>query len=234
MAVILVTGATDGLGRLVAADLAERGHEVLVHGRDRARVDAVADEIGAAGSHLADFSSLDDVRALAGSLDELDVLVNNAGLMLLGEVDGADTDDWRRMIDANLLGLMYMTHAALPHLLRRRGTIVQMSSIAGRVARAGNGVYAATKFGVNAFSESLRQEVAAEGVRVVVVEPGVVDTELRTHITQQAARERIEASAAAMRQLQPEDIAAAVLYAITQPEHVSVNELFLRPTDQSW
>jgi NADP-dependent 3-hydroxy acid dehydrogenase YdfG len=129
---------------------------------------------------------------------------------------------------------MYMTHAALPHLLERRGAIVQLSSSSGRVARPGSAVYSATKFAVNAFSESLRQEVTARGIRVIVLEPGVVETELRDHITDRAAREQIAAAAASVRQLQPEDVAAAALYAVSQPEHVAVNEVFIRPVDQTW
>ena len=123
---------------------------------------------------------------------------NNAGVMLLGTIEGADTEDWRRMMDTNVLGLMYMTHAALPHLLASRGTVVNVSSVAGRIVSRGSGVYNASKWAVNAFSESLRQEVTERGVRVVVVEPGMVATELRTHITQAAARERSEARAQAM------------------------------------
>ncbi len=138
------------------------------------------------------------------------------------------------MLDTNVLGLMYMTYAALPHLLERQGSIVQLSSSSGRVARPGSAVHSASKFAVNAFSESLRQEVTARGVRVVVLEPGVVETELRDHITDAAAKERMNAAAASVRQLQPEDVAAAALYAVSQPEHVSVNEVFIRPVDQTW
>jgi len=238
----LVTGASSGIGRAIAAALAVEGATVVAASRRQDRLADLVREVGDRGGRIVahDLDVTDErscraaVQRTADEFGGLDILVNNAGLMLLGQIDGADPEDWRRMIDTNLLGLMYMTHAALPHLVPRRGTIVQMSSIAGRFARAGNGAYAATKFGVNAFSESLRQEVAGQGVRIVVVEPGVVDTELRTHITQQAALERIEATAASMRQLQPQDIATAVLYAVIQPDHVSVNELFIRPTDQTW
>jgi NADP-dependent 3-hydroxy acid dehydrogenase YdfG len=127
---------------------------------------------------------------------------------------------------------MYVTHAALPHLLGSRGTVVQVSSVAGRVARKGSAVYNASKFAVNAFSEGLRQEVTGRGVRVVLVEPGIVDTELRDHITQPQAKEMIRSVAASMTQLTSEDVAAAVVYAVTAPPHVAVNEVLLRPTDQ--
>jgi NADP-dependent 3-hydroxy acid dehydrogenase YdfG len=172
------------------------------------------------------------VERTVAELGGLDVLVNNAGVMLLGPVEGADTEDWRRMVSTNVLGLMYMTHAALPHLLARQGTVVQLSSVAGRTARSGAGVYNASKWAVNAFSESLRQEVTARGVRVVVVEPGAVATELTDHITHPGAKEQIRGFVQQMRALQPEDIAAAVLYAVAQPPHVAVNEILVRPTDQ--
>jgi NADP-dependent 3-hydroxy acid dehydrogenase YdfG len=136
------------------------------------------------------------------------------------------------MINTNVLGLMYVSHAALPHLLESKGTLVQVSSVAGRLARLGSGAYNASKWAVNAFSESLRQEVTARGVRVVLIEPGMVDTELRTHITQRAAKDNAYARAATMRQLQAGDIAAAILYAATAPEHVAINEILIRPTDQ--
>ncbi|HYN97098.1 MAG TPA: SDR family NAD(P)-dependent oxidoreductase [Pilimelia sp.] len=238
----LVTGASSGIGRATALALAAEGADVAVGARRTGRLAVLAEELVAMGvrSAVLELDVADEaacaraVQAAVAALGGLDILVNNAGVMLLGDIEGADIEDWRRMVDTNLLGLMYMTHAALPHLLARRGTIVQMSSTAGRTVRAGTGVYNATKWAVNAFSESLRQEVTARGLRVVVVEPGIVATELREHITQPAAKERIEATAAGMRQLQPADVAAAVLYAVGQPAHVAVNEVLVRPTDQGW
>lgn len=238
--VALVTGASSGIGEATALALAAEGASVAIGARRADRLETLRAKLAA-----------DDVPTLAVDLDVtdenacraavthtvqelggLDILVNNAGVMLLGTIEGADTEDWRRMVETNVLGLMYMTHAALPHLLERRGAVVQVSSVAGRVARLGGGVYNASKFAVNAFSESLRQEVTTRGVRVVVVEPGIVETELRDHITQADAKERIEAAAGSVRQLQSGDVAAAVVYALTQPEHVAVNEVLLRPTDQ--
>jgi NADP-dependent 3-hydroxy acid dehydrogenase YdfG len=238
----LVTGASSGIGRAIALALAGAGAQVAIGARRRDRLTALASRIEEQGASALplDLDVTDEDacrRAVQQTVDELgglDILVNNAGLMLLGQVEGADTGDWRRMLETNVLGLMYMTHAALPHLLRRRGAIVQLSSSSGRVARPGSAVYSATKFAVNAFSESLRQEVTARGVRVIVLEPGVVETELRDHITDRAAREQIAAAAASVRQLQPEDVAAAALYAVSQPEHVAVNEVFIRPVDQTW
>lgn len=132
-------------------------------------------------------------------LGALDILVNNAGVMLLGPIEDADTEDWRRMIDTDVLGVMYMTHAALPHLLRARGTVVQLSSVDGRTAGALTGVYNAAKWAVNAFSESLRQEVTTRGVRVVLIEPGATATDLASHITHAPTREAVAEFAAALR-----------------------------------
>ena len=159
------------------------------------------------------------------------VSVERATLRLAG-LEGADTEDWRRMIHTNVLGLMYVTHAALPHLLETKGSLVQVSSVAGRVARVGSGAYNASKWAVNAFSESLRQEVTARGVRVVLIEPGMVATELGDHITDQGAKAALQQRREQMTPMEADDIARAVLYAVTQPPHVAVNEILIRPTDQ--
>jgi clavulanate-9-aldehyde reductase len=238
----LVTGASSGIGRAVAVALAGEGAQVAAGARRRSRLDELHEQLSGLGvrSLTLELDVTDEVSCRAAVADTvadlgaLDILVNNAGVMLLGRVEGADTEDWRRMVATNVLGLMYMTHAALPHLLDRRGAVVQLSSAAGRAVRAGNAVYAATKVAVNAFSEGLRHEVTSRGLRVIVMSPGVAETELRDHITQPAAKEQIEQAAAGMRQLQPEDVAAAVVYALTQPDHVSVNEVLMRPTDQAW
>ncbi|HEY9350408.1 MAG TPA: SDR family NAD(P)-dependent oxidoreductase [Acidothermales bacterium] len=238
--VALVTGASSGIGWATAVALGAAGADVAIAARRADRLEELHKQLVEGGVRASaldlDVASEEACRAaVQDCVDEfgaLDVLVNNAGVMLLGTIEDADTEDWRRMMDTNVLGLMYMTHAALPHLLGSRGTVVNVSSVAGRIVSKGSGVYNASKWAVNAFSESLRQEVTERGVRVVVVEPGMVATELRTHITQAAARERSEARAQAMRQLQSEDIAAAVVYAATQPDHVAVNEILIRPTDQ--
>ena len=154
-------------------------------------------------------------------------------LMLLGSIDGANTEDWRRMVNTNILGLMYATHAVLPILKAQGGGhIVNISSVAGRTARAGSGVYNATKWGVGAFSESLRQEVYKDKIRVTIIEPGAVATELSNHITDTEAKERIEEWVKSMTPLESEDIARAIVYAVSQPPHVNVNEILIRPTEQ--
>lgn len=236
--VVLVTGASSGIGEATALALSKAGARVAVGAR---RADRLGDLAGrASGEVLAvelDVTREQSCRAAVAATVErfggLDVLVNNAGLMLSGPILGADTAEWTRMVETNLLGSMYMAHAALPHLLERKGVLVQISSTSGRTASAGGGVYAATKFGVNAFSEALRQEVTAQGVRVVVIEPGFVATELAGHITDPGMRALARDLMNSMRTLEPDDIADAVLYAVRQPGHVAVNEILLRPTDQT-
>ncbi|MFD6994248.1 SDR family NAD(P)-dependent oxidoreductase [Streptomyces sp. NPDC059943] len=236
--IALVTGASSGIGRATALALAKAGARVAVGARRTDRLKSLAQdapgEILVLELDVTDRRSVQD--AVATTVDHygaLDVLVNNAGVMLSGPILGADTAQWTRMVETNLLGSMYAVHTALPHLLSRKGAVVQISSTSGRTASAGGGVYAATKFGVNAFSEALRQEVTAQGVRVVVIEPGFVATELTSHLTDPAMQAAAKGMADSMRTLQAEDIAGAVLYAITQPAHVAVNEILVRPTDQT-
>lgn len=235
---VLVTGASSGIGEATALALSAAGADLAVGARRADRLATLADK--APGEVLPlnlDVTDQQSVQAAAAATVEhfggLDVLVNNAGVMLSGPIAGADTTEWTRMVETNLLGSMYAVHAALPHLLKSKGTVLQVSSTSGRIASAGGAVYAATKFGVNAFSEALRQEVTAQGVRVVIVEPGFVSTELADHISDPATRAAAQQMAASMRTLQPEDIANAVVYALTQPEHVAVNEILIRPTDQT-
>jgi NADP-dependent 3-hydroxy acid dehydrogenase YdfG len=240
--VALVTGASSGIGEATAIALADAGAAVVLAAR---RVDRLAELAGVLAERGAKATTVDldvddeascrrSVARAVADFGQLDILVNNAGVMLLGKIEGADTTDWRRMINTNLLGSMYMAHAALPHLLATRGAIIQVSSVAGRQVRVGSGGYNASKWGIGAFCESLRMEVTARGVRVVLIEPGAVDTELRDHITDPAAKAAANESVAKMRALQSADIANAVVYAVTQPEYVAVNEILIRPTDQSW
>ncbi|MFG1856439.1 SDR family NAD(P)-dependent oxidoreductase [Actinomadura geliboluensis] len=236
--IVLVTGASSGIGEATALALSAAGADLAVGARRADRLATLADK--APGEVLPlnlDVTDQQSVQAAVAATVEhfggLDVLVNNAGVMLSGPIAGADTTEWTRMVETNLLGSMYAVHAALPHLLKSKGTVLQVSSTSGRIASAGGAVYAATKFGVNAFSEALRQEVTAQGVRVVIVEPGFVSTELADHISDPATRAAAQQMAASMRTLQPDDIANAVVYALTQPEHVAVNEILIRPTDQT-
>jgi len=239
--VALVTGASSGIGEATALVLARAGARVAIAARRRERLDGVARRIADLRSESlvleADVARVEAAESIVARTVErwgrIDVLVNNAGLMLLSPVDRAGVDDWRRMLDLNLLGLMVTTRAALPHMRRQKdGHVVNISSTAGRVANPDAAVYAATKFGVGAFSEALRREVYRDGIRVTLIEPGAVDTELREHVPDAETRDRIDTWARSMRQLKSEDVAAAILYAVSQPPHVNVNEILLRPTDQ--
>lgn len=235
--VALVTGASSGIGEATALALAAEGARVALAARRTDRINALADKLGDAAIAV-ELDVTDEgqcrnaVVATVEAFGKLDIVVNNAGVMLLGLIEGADTEDWRRMIHTNVLGLMYVTHAALPHLLETKGSLVQISSVAGRLARLGSGAYNASKWGVNAFSESLRQEVTTRGVRVVLIEPGMVATELGDHITDPMAKAVLQQRREQMTPLEADDIARAVLYAVTQPAHVAVNEILIRPTDQ--
>ncbi|WP_424019639.1 SDR family oxidoreductase [Halorientalis pallida] len=239
--VALVTGASSGIGRATAKTLADAGAAVAVTARRTDRIETLAEEIESEGGEAlaitADVTETDDVERMIERTREelggLDILVNNAGVMLLAPVIRADLDDLQQMLDVNLMGLMAATRTALPGMLEQdSGHIVNISSVAGRRANEASGGYSATKFGVNAFSESLRKETADSGVRVTVIEPGAVDTELGQHIPDEQVMERMAEMVQDMTVLQPEDIAAAIRYAVTQPPRVSVNELLVRPTDQ--
>ncbi|TPK18393.1 SDR family NAD(P)-dependent oxidoreductase [Mesorhizobium sp. B2-5-9] len=238
--VALVTGASSGIGEATAAALAAAGARVAVAARRVDRLEALAariEKIGGTALRIeADVTSNDDVAAMVGKVvaewGRLDILVNNAGVMLLSPAAEATLDDWRHMVELNLLALMGVTKAALPHLKAAKGHIVNVSSVAGRVANPGASGYAATKFGVVGFSESLRREVYADRVRVTVIEPGLVRTELGDHITNAASKAGLDQRLATMEALTAEDVAAAILYAIGQPARVNVNEIVIRPTDQ--
>lgn len=238
--VALVTGASSGIGEAAAAALAAAGAKVAVAARRADRLEALAVRIEKAGGTAlrieADVTSNGDVTAMVEKVvaewGRLDILVNNAGVMLLSPAAEATLDDWRRMVELNLLALMGVTKAALPHLKAAKGHIVNVSSIAGRVANPGASGYAATKFGVVGFSESLRREVYADKVRVTVIEPGLVRTELGDHITNAASKAGLDQRLATMEALTADDVAAAILYAVSQPSRVNVNEIVIRPTDQ--
>ncbi len=238
--VVAVTGASSGIGEATALACARAGAAVALAARRGERIEALAARITEEGGRAiaipTDVGDEAQARAFIerthSELGRLDVLVNNAGVMLLGPIENAPTDEWRRMIEANVFGVLYCTHAALP-LMRQQGGghIVNVSSVAGRVARAGSGVYNLTKFGVGAFSESLRQEGVPLGVRVTLIEPGAVDTELSGH-NRPEVLEQIKQRFGNIERLTAEDIAAAVLYAIGQPPHVSINEVLVRPSGQ--
>jgi NADP-dependent 3-hydroxy acid dehydrogenase YdfG len=242
--VVLVTGASSGIGAATATALAAQGAAVALAARRGDRLGAVAAEIRQQGGTalVLECDVTDEQQAAGavertvGELGRLDTLINNAGVMLLGPVVGAPMPEWQQMVQLNVLGLLYCAHAAVPHLLRAAedeprhvADMVNISSVAGRAARNGNGVYSLTKHGVGAFSESLRQEVTKRYVRVSLVEPGATSTELASH----NRPEVLESMRSQFGQtMDAADIADAITYIVTRPRHVAINEMLIRPTEQ--
>jgi NADP-dependent 3-hydroxy acid dehydrogenase YdfG len=244
--VALVTGASSGIGEATALALAGEGAAVALAARRRDRLDGLAQKLSGDGGRVlvSETDVTDEEQAIAAvettveQLGRLDIVVNNAGLMLLGPIVGADTSEWTRMVELNVLGLMYVTAAALPHLLRAAdeeprqvSDLVNVSSVAGRVARLGSGAYNATKWAVNAFSEALRQEITERHVRVTLVEPGAVSTELAGH-NRPEVLSALRSSLGDIERMEAEDIADAITYVVTRPRHVALNEVLIRPTEQ--
>ena len=239
--IALVTGASSGIGEATALALAEQGAKVAIAARRKERLDQLAAKLVGLGAKplvlVADLASEAEAQRVVKETEahygRLDILVNNAGVMYLEPVAEADLGRWRRMLELNVLGLIASTQAALAGMRERRdGHIVNISSVAGRVANPSAAAYAASKFGVVGFSESLRREVYKDKIRVSVIEPGMVDTELREHIGHEASRRAVNTRAGEMRQLQAEDIADAILFCVTRPDYVCINEVLMRPTDQ--
>ncbi|HEX4186919.1 MAG TPA: SDR family NAD(P)-dependent oxidoreductase [Solirubrobacteraceae bacterium] len=238
--VVAITGASSGIGEATALACARAGAAVALAARRADRIEALAERISADGGRAiavpADVGEEDQAQAFVerahAELGRLDVLVNNAGVMLLGPIENAPTEEWRQMIHVNVFGVLYCTHAALP-LMHAQGSghIVNISSVAGRFARAYSGVYNLTKFGVGAFSEALRQETAPLGIRVTLIEPGAVATELAGHNRPEII-ETIQKNFADVTLLSAEDIARTIAFTIGQPQNVSLNEVLIRPTGQ--
>jgi len=242
--VALVTGASSGIGEATARALARQGARVAVAARRRDRLDALAQEIGDVLVIEADITDRDQatgaVRQTVEELGRLDTVINNAGVMLLGPTEDAPLEEWEQMVAINVQGLLYVAHASIQPLLKAaadgpRGVsdMVNVSSIAGRVARRGSGVYNLTKHGVGAVSESMRQEYADRHLRVSLVEPGAVATELTSHMREEvraASRERFKD----IERLESEDIAEIIEFMVTRPRRVAVNEVMVRPTNQEW
>jgi NADP-dependent 3-hydroxy acid dehydrogenase YdfG len=240
--VAAITGASSGIGEATAEALAREGAAVALIARRHDRLVELADRIEKEGGRALplelDVSDHGKVEAafseVKGELGGLNILVNNAGVMLLGTVEGWDVADWRRMVDVNVLGLLYCTREALP-LIRDSGGghIVNISSVAGRTADFGSAVYNLTKWGVTGFSEALRQEALNSGIRVTCVEPGFVVTELQGHNEHPMVVEGIEKMREEVGEpLEAEDIAETIRWTVTQPERVNVNEVLVRPTGQ--
>jgi NADP-dependent 3-hydroxy acid dehydrogenase YdfG len=246
--VALVTGASSGIGAATARALAAQGAAVALAARRADRLDQLAGEINAAGGRtlviemdVTDSSQAESaVDRTVHEFERLDTVINNAGVMLLGPIENAPLEEWERMIKVNELGVLYVSHAALPHLLkaaqsapRRVADLVNISSVAGRVARRDSGVYNLTKFGIGAFSESLRQEVTGRHVRVSLVEPGAVNTELLSHVRPEV-REKVAQRFGNMERLEADDIAEIITFVVTRPRRVAINEVLVRPTEQEY
>lgn len=233
--VAVITGASSGIGAAAARALAAAGYRVALLARRLDRIEALAAELGNGSLAIqADVTSRDQLVAAAArvraELGGANVLVNNAGVMLLGPFGPERSDDYRTMIEANLLGAITTTEVFLDQLTADGGDIVNISSVAGRTARAGNGVYAATKWGINGWSEALRQELLP-AVRVAVIEPGVVDTELPMHITDEATRALVQKGYESAT-VTPEEVADIIAFVLARPRHLAINEVLLRPADQ--
>ncbi|MWG34592.1 SDR family oxidoreductase [Halomarina oriensis] len=241
--VAIVTGASSGIGEATARVLADEGASVVLAARReddlRTLADDIEDEGGDALVVPTDVAEEEQVRSLVDTAVEefgrLDVLLNNAGVMLNEPFQASDTDHFEQMVEVNLLGLMKATRFAVPKMQETgdgRGHVVQLSSVAGRHAYPSHAAYNGTKFGVNGFTESVRKDLCGDGIRTTLVEPGAVDTELQQHIPDEDEREGAKEMVASMDALAPDDIAAGIVYAVTQPANVSVNELLIRPTEQ--
>jgi NADP-dependent 3-hydroxy acid dehydrogenase YdfG len=239
--IVLITGASSGIGEATAIALAEQGAKIAIAARRRDRLQALAKVLEPLGAEplvlVADLLDEHEAQRIVADTEahfgKVDILVNNAGVMYLEPVATADLARWRKMLELNVLSLIASSQAVLAGMRKRRdGHIVNISSTAGRVANPNAAAYSATKFGVVGFSEALRREVYADRVRVSVIEPGLVATELRDHIGDKDVQKTINTWAESLRQLQPQDVADAIAFCVTRPAHVCVNEVLMRPTDQ--
>jgi NADP-dependent 3-hydroxy acid dehydrogenase YdfG len=241
--VALITGASSGIGEATALELASAGAKLAIVARRRDRLEDLAARLGddtlvVEADVTSESAARNAVDQAAEHFGRLDTVVANAGVMLLGPIADAPLEEWERMVDINVKGLLYTSHAALPHLLsaassqpRNVADLVLISSVAGRVARLGSGVYNLTKHGIGAFGESLRQEVTKRHVRVSLVEPGATATELTSHLRDEI-REQSMKRFEGVERLEAEDIADAIGYIVTRPRRVAINEVLIRPTEQ--
>jgi NADP-dependent 3-hydroxy acid dehydrogenase YdfG len=234
--VVVITGASSGIGEAAAVELARRGAKVVLGARRTDRLDtlvaAIAAQGGTAIAQTTDVTDIEDVRRLAQrALDEfgqIDVFVNNAGVMPLSPLDQLKVDEWNMMIDVNIRGVLHGIAAALPHFkARRTGQFVNVSSLGGRIAVATGAVYCGTKFAVHAISEALRQEVGGD-IRVTIVAPGVVESDLAATITDPSTKDFMDDFRRVS--IPPDAIARAIAFAVEQPDDVDVSELIVRPT----
>ena len=241
--VAVITGASSGIGAAVARALAAAGAAVVLAARRADRLEEVARDVRSAGgvAHAAptDVSVRGEVEAMVRAaverLGRIDILVNNAGIMPLSPVEELRVEDWERMVDVNVKGVLYGIAADLPSMLaQKEGHIVNVGSVAGRRPLPGGTVYSATKFAVRSLTWGMQLELgAARGIRTTDIQPGVVDTELLDHVPAPERRDAFRAAWEGKRALAAEDVARAVLWAVTAPAHVNVNESRIRPTVQT-
>lgn len=236
--VVIITGSSSGIGEACARELVGRGMKVMLAARRTDRLKQLAEELSSGGGsvayHQTDVTKKDQTDALAQAtlarFGRIDVLVSNAGLMPLAPLEKLKVDEWERMVDVNIKGVMYGFAAVLPQMLKQgSGHIINVSSVAGHVVFPGAAVYCATKFAVRAFSEGIRQESKGR-FRSTIISPGAVESELADHITDEQSREAIGEFVAIA--IKPDAIARAVAFAIEQPDDVDVNEMIIRPSKQ--
>jgi NADP-dependent 3-hydroxy acid dehydrogenase YdfG len=238
--VVVITGASSGIGEATAEVLAAEGAIVVAAARREERLEDLKQRVEARGTQVMtvqcdvtdEEQAHDLIRKANEEFGHVDILVNNAGVMPLSRIEKGLSDQWRQMFDVNVLGLLYVTDAAI-EVMKRQGSghLVNISSVAGRRSNPTTGVYSGTKYAVNAISEALRGELVEDGIRVTIVEPGAVATELTDHITDEEVLEGVK-EMADMEHLESEDIANAVAYAVTQPRRVNVNEILIMPIEQ--
>ena len=232
----LVTGASSGIGERISLDLAALGYRVVAVARRQERLEALAESARANGAEIiAVRTDVTDAAQAQHAVQEairltgrLDVVVNNAGIGVIGPALGSDLGDWERMVQLNLMGVLNVTHASLPFMVdQQEGHLVAISSAAGRYVHAENGVYSATKHAVGAFYESIRLELSSKGIRTTLIEPEMVrGTEIIEHTTHRASRMALVFSAASLA-MEPEDVSAAVVFAISQPRRVTIAEMLI-------
>jgi NADP-dependent 3-hydroxy acid dehydrogenase YdfG len=239
--VAIVTGASSGIGEATAEALATEGAAVVAAARRGDRLEDLVERINTAGGKALalecdvteEEQAHDLIRRARQEFGQVNILVNNAGVMQLSEIDKGLSDEWRTMFEVNVLGLLYATDAAIEAMKEQgSGHLINISSLASRGTRPGLGVYSGTKMAVNGISEALRQELLEYNIRVTMVEPGAVETELPEHITDEEAREGLNTMLEQLDPLKAEDIANAIVYVVTQPQRVSINEILIRPTQQ--
>ncbi len=239
--VAVVTGASSGIGEATAEALAAEGAIVVIAARREERLQDLQQRIESNGTRamvvqcdVADEEQAHGlIRQAKDEFGQVDILVNNAGVMLLSKIEKSLSGEWRQMFDVNVLGLLYTTDATIKVMKEQgSGHIVNISSVAGRRSNPMTGVYSGTKYAVNAVSEALRGELVEDGIRVTIVEPGAVATELPQHISDEEAQEQVS-GITSIETLQAEDIANAVAYAVVQPQRVNVNEILIMPTEQA-